>query len=324
MKGKNLFAWTAGILFLGGIQTRPPGKTKIPQKKTVWVVMSGRAAPYRKAAEALEEKLEKGGIPTRRIELQSLREVWLSPTENRPAVCVAVGTKAALRLHGGLPEDILFSFCLVSHPGALGILKGRPFLGVTTDIPLPPQVALLRKALPWIRKVGLLYSGKDKASLTLRKELRSRLPKDWVLLPVDVEEFTSRAKAIETLLALRPDLIWTFPDPAVFDLASLRALLLGALRKKTPVLGFSTPLVRSGALLGPYLDPASQGAILAEKILKKYEGGTPSAQERALFFPEHLYALNLNVASRLGIVLSHDLVKKAKVVFGSRKDGRDR
>ncbi len=322
--GKNLFALGTGILLLGGFQAPSPDKKpKAPAQKEVWVVLSGDAGPYRKAAQALEKALEKEDVHTKEILLKELEEADFQ-AQKRPSACVAVGTKAALHLHQVLPPEILFSFCLVTHPEALGILEGRPFLGVTTDIPLSTQVALARKALPWIRRVGLLFSGKNKTSLSLKKELRARIPKEWTLQAVDVKTFASRAEAIETLLSGRPDLVWTFPDPSVFDLASLRALLLGALRKKIPVFGFSAPLVRSGALLGPFLDPASQGDLLGKKLLSKLKDGDGPKLKKSLFFPETLYAVNLNVAARLGIQLPPELVKKAKIVFGSKKEEEER
>ncbi len=341
--GKNrLGPWWLGALLAGGFlsPSRPPEKTRGPSPSLVWIVPSSKARPYLAAAGGVEETLRKRHFATKRIFLETLeKDPHPFPPEKTPAVCVAVGTKSALWLHRRLPGKVLFSFCLVSHPGALGLLEGRPFLGVSTDIPLNPQFSLVRRLLPGARRVGLLFSGKNKTSRALKSQMEKALPRDWSLRAVDIDRFSSPASAIEDLLRGGVDLVWTFPDNAVFDLAVLRALLLGALRRGVPVYGFSAPLVRSGALLGPCFDPSSMGALLGEALAgasaRRERAGTKPGQGKEKkkgqekedgprrLIPLNLrFALNLTVAKRLGLDVPEPLKKKAGLLFGSdRKEG---
>ena len=81
-----------------------------------------------------------------------------------------------------------------------------------------------------------------------------------------------------------------------------------------PVVGFSSGLVRSGALVGLYVkyeDIGKQAAALAISILegKKRTNGT-------LHKPSHVsMALNLKVASYLEITIPESMTRQADEVF---------
>ena len=67
--------------------------------------------------------------------------------------------------------------------------------------------------------------------------LQEQLPEGWVLRAVDVQQFRSVAVAIGALMDHEVDLIWTAPDPAVYNSATVRSLLLSAVRESVPVFG---------------------------------------------------------------------------------------
>ena len=113
----------------------------------------------------------------------------------------------------------------------------------------------------------------------------------------------------------RVDMVWTAPDSTLYDTASVRALLLAALRTNTPVFGYSTAFVKAGALVGIGVDPEAQGqqaATLALQLLK----GAGDAKTSRVNPPENFQiAVNLIVASQIGVQLPPEFVQRATYTY---------
>jgi putative ABC transport system substrate-binding protein len=295
----------AGFLavFLGTFVTASPVE--------VVAVISSEAAPYRAAHEALVRRLEPLGHVVRPVGLDDLTTDGLSLL-GQPVCVVAIGSPAAVWLHGKKPT-IPLTYCLVSNPERAGLLADPPIPGVATDIPLAEQVALWREALPNVRTIGLFYREGDADSRKQVALLRTLLPEDIRLESVAIDQHPSPAAAIDALLARRIDLVWTSPDPTIWNEATVRSLLLATLRRKIPVFGFSTTFVRAGALLGVGLDPAEQGAQAGTLVIEMLAGRIMAGQVVA---PTYEISLNLVVAQKLSLTVPKPLLERAKQVFG--------
>jgi len=119
-----------------------------------------------------------------------------------------------------------------------------------------------------------------------------------------------------TLRALIPQIeaLWLIPDSSVLTEDSVKFVMGTALDSNMPVIGFSSELVRNGALVGlsvSYEEVGRQAGLLARKIL--------SEQARPLtttFPPERLrLALNLKTARFLGIVIPPEVVSNADELY---------
>jgi putative ABC transport system substrate-binding protein len=108
--------------------------------------------------------------------------------------------------------------------------------------------------------------------------------------------------------------LWLVPDSTVLTEDSLKFVMDTTLDSNVPVVGFSSELVRSGALVGlsvRYEDVGRQAGALARKILS--EQGRPVT---ITFPPERLrLALNLKTARFLGIVIPPEVVSHADEVY---------
>lgn len=274
-------------------------------------VISSDAAPYRAAHEALVQRLGKDGHQVRSVSMEALAANGL-PALGQPACVVAIGSPAAVWLHGKKPP-IPLVYCLVSNPERAGLLTPPAAFGVTTDIPLTDQLMLLREALPEAKSIGLLFRQGDPDSQRQTDALRALLPVDMILESIAIDQQPSPAAAIDALLARRIDLVWTSPDSTIWNEATVRSLLLTALRRKIPVFGFSTAFVRAGALVGVGLDPANQGAQAAMVVIDHLAGKATTASVVA---PTFDICLNLVVAQKLSLTMPKPLLERAKQVFG--------
>lgn len=272
-------------------------------------VMSSDAAPYRLAQNALTRRLSMDGHTVRVLSLPQVTTNGVA-TLGTPAGVIAIGSPAANWLHEHKPAMPVI-FCLVSNPERSGLLKAPAATGVSTDVPLADQFALIREALPQAVTVGLLYRQGDPASMQDLAAVRQFLPAPLRLDAIAIDMESTPAVAIDTLLSRNIDVVWTSPDASIWNEATVRSLLLTALRRKIPVFGYSAPFVRAGALLGVGLDPAMQGTQAGELVVDLLSGKTTT-----VVAPRFEIALNLVVAQKLGITLPKQLQDRAKQIFG--------
>ncbi len=280
--------------------------TIIVASESVPVVLASDAAPYRRAYEAFVE--EHGGDCPQLVLGHPGSDLVAALAGAR--VVVAIGTPAAVWAHGNLPPDAKLVYCMVAGPDDTVLAQPPLAHGVATDVPIAEQIALIARALPDARRIGLLHRS-DANGERLAATMRASLPAGWEVEAVAVDG-PANAESIDAVLKRRVDLVWTSTDGGVYNEAAVKALLLGALRRRVPVFGFSPAFVRAGALLGVGIDPVAQGRQAAA-IARQVAAATPAAPVRPA--PRFDIAVNMVVAKKLGIDLPAEVVDSAVHVF---------
>jgi len=287
--------------------------------KQVVVVTSGEDAPYVAASDEARKLLSQQGHEVKVMTLDKYTKSSGATAGPSADVCVAVGTKAALALHRDIRPPAQLVYCMVSGVEAAGLSEGAAANGVGTDVPLQVQLKLIAEALPGARTVGMLYRSDVPASAALVKAMQDALPPEMKLVSVAVDKRESVAAAIEALLDQKVNVIWTAADSAVYNVNTVRAMLLAAVRRQTPVFGFSPAFVNAGALLGVGIEPRKQGAQAAGIVarLVREPATAPQVSPPAAITepPAFQIAVNLIVAERLAVTLPPGLVARADIVF---------
>lgn len=279
------------------------------------LVPSSDARPYQLAQETLARELSARGHTTQVISPDQLSDDRLKSLEAQNRVFVAIGSSAAVSLSDRLADSSLLVYCMVSDPDRGGLMNRERTGGISTQVPIREQLEIVARALPQTRSVGMLYDSESVASDDLVATVLRELPDGWKLKAIDIRDYQSTAEAFQALFMTKPDIVWTSPDPNVFDAAAIRSLLLSALRNGTPVFGFSTPFVRAGALLGIGIDPRAQAidaAVLTDMFIRQ---GVPSERVARHRAPSYDIAVNLIVADELDIDLPRSVVARAKYQF---------
>ncbi len=276
------------------------------------VVVSGTAPPYMEAAKAAAKQLEAQGYHVHSVKEADIA-MW-DPVKSPACAVIVIGSQAANLVRTKAP-DLLMSYCMVGDTKAAGFEGHASVVGVTTAVPLAPQFELIRRALPTVHRIGMLH--RSTARGLRPAEVEAALPASLTLHAVDLAKTESVATAIDQLLADKVDIVWTAPDPTVFDSATVRTLLLRALRANTPVFGFSDSFVRAGALLGINVDPARQGAQASDLLLARLRDGQNPDGTMPLP-PDFTVGVNLTVANHLQLTLPDAVVKEAKLVVEAR------
>jgi len=295
-------AGCAAILALLLLQAAPAAE--------VLAMLSEDKAPYHLAEEGLGKALAAAGH-------HLSGRLLVGPSDSieagRYAAVVAIGSKAASFLHDHRPAGVPVLFCMVSDPLGAGLTAEPRLGGVVADVPLGDQLALIAEALPQARTMGMLYRGDLARSRTQLEQLQALLPSSWRLEAVDIEALASVAEAIDSLFTRPIDLVWTAPDSTIFTEATVRTLLLNALRKRVPVFGFSPSFVRAGALFGIGINPLTQGAQSATMLLARLAGERAATDQ--LIPPDYEIEVNLVVAHKLALDLPAALVGRATQVY---------
>lgn len=223
---------------------------------------------------------------------------------------LAVGVKAALvaRLE---VVDIPVIFCMVLDTGKHD-LKAPNMTGIRLEIPIDRQFSTMRAVLPSLKRIGVLYDPGKTGNLIEEARLQAKA----MGFELVAQKVRSEKEVPTTLLALLPKIeaLWLVPDSTVLTEDSLAFVMSTALDSNLPVVGFSSELVRSGALVGlsvNYEDVGRQAGLLAKKILTdQYRPFSTT------FAPDRLrLALNLKTARFLGITIPPEVVNNADELY---------
>jgi len=290
-------ALTLSLMLGAGLRSEPEACDA-----EVVVVLSGRSDAIVQAGEGVV-----AGVPGD-ASVMTLEEFTRDCQIDPGRTYVGVGPSATVYLTESAPAGATIGACLV--PDLRSITPGErvSLVGVHTTVDVRDQLDLLREAVPSARTIGVLHRSGSPVSRDWIGRLREDPDTPSVVL-IDLDEAASVSEAIAELMDEDVDAVWTFPDPAVYDAASVRLLLISSLREKVPVFGFSDGFVRAGALVGVQVDPASQGEQLGALLQRPREEGVTLEPCRLE------YALNLVVADRLGLRVPKDVREAASVVF---------
>jgi ABC-type uncharacterized transport system substrate-binding protein len=226
------------------------------------------------------------------------------------ALVLAVGIKAALVAKLEIAA-IPVLFCMVLDPAQYH-LNAPNMTGISLEVPIDRQFATMHKILPNVKRVGVLYDPEKTGALVDEAHRATRA----LGVEIVARQVRSEKEVPTTLRAIMPQIeaLWLIPDSTVLTEDSLRFILGTALDANVPVIGFSSELVRSGALLGlsvNYEDVGRQAGLLARKILDNR--ATPTS---AAVAPERVrLALNLKTAKFLGITIPPEVVDRADELY---------
>lgn len=227
----------------------------------VWVVLSESDGVYAETAAAVRAEVE-ARLPGR-IEWRVVRgNDW--PALPAPQWVVAVGVAALERVQQKFsaspePAPAVLATLLPRQSferlaaGATARVRAGRLSAVVLDQPPARQMALIRLALPAVRRVGVL-SGLA-MPLPALEQAAHEAGLQLVAVPAAGDALFPALRillpAAEVLLAL--------PDPEVFNSRSVPPILAAALRQRVPLLGFSPAYVKAGALMALYSTPAQIG-----------------------------------------------------------------
>ena len=317
-------------IFLGGVfagylwptealsQVTPP---------TVTVLAPDADESTERILNGLRSNLSKNGLDTS-FHLVTLsdfvgaeKSALAAVLKDAPKVIVTIGSRAT-ELVTGRVKNIPVVFAGVFHPDASGFVKsmdapGANVTGASLDILPATQFRYFQQVCPKVKKVGLIYS-----SATAKVASHARIVAKEAGLELITYEIPSKNGAVnirELMAAVEKmlndvDGLWSLADPQIFSPTATKAIIRSALRRRTPIMGFSSHIVESGALFALDFDYKDIGRQAGNSVALILQGEMPAkipvTQPRIVWF-----SYNERTASLLSVIIPQELTTIAKEVF---------
>ena len=268
----------------------------------VWVLPSDASWAYTEAATALQADWRQVGRG-RELLILGAREL---PSGAPPAALVTLRA-AALRLameRASAQADwarVPVLGALLPRDGFAAVWK-RPPAWVSAaylDQPIERYLALIRRAMPRLTKVGVLV---HEDAVSQRQALLKAAQAQGVRLVIgSVGAPETLSAALRSVLA-DADVLLILPDSAVADVSALQHMLITAYRQRVPVVSYSPALVKAGAAMGLYASPAQAGRQVAAMLKGPLSASSGvSAWPAARLADGFTVALNEQVCRSLGL-----------------------
>lgn len=228
----------------------------------------------------------------------------------QPDLIVAVGLKAALAAKLEVFDSPIV-ICMVMSPESYDFTAPNLY-GVSMRPPIEQQLAALHALMPQTKRIGLLYDERFSGPM-LQVAAHEAEKQGLQLVPALIAAADDLPTALRALTS-KIDALWLIQDQTVITEQSVRFILETTLDAKVPVFAFSTTLVQQGAygaLVVDATDAGRQAGHLGKRLLRK----EPMKGPRFVLPEKTDLALNLNVASYLGLKPPDQLVRTAGRIF---------
>lgn len=291
------------------------------QVSTAWsaevaLLVSSDIPAYSKAVLGIQHSLPSGaGVHEYNMKGDLLKgeELAKSIRALNPDLVFVVGLKAALVAKVEILDQPVV-FCLVMNPSQFGIPTAN-MTGVLMDMPFSHQLDLIKTVMPGLGRLGVLYNKTHSGSFVAgaRKYARQL---NIALTAIHVDSDHDLPAALRQLLP-EVDALWLLRDHTVVNPESLEFVMNMAIDRNLPVFGFSSGLLRYGALAtftADFTEQGRQAGRLALDILRGRYTARALPQPASPHYPQ--FALNLNAATFLGLTLPNHALQLASDLFG--------
>lgn len=232
-----------------------------------------------------------------------------------PPVIVTVGSSATRLARNSFPDTPIV-FCAVKYPVLSGFVEslnqpGGNVTGASLNIPTDIQFSYFKRIVPDLTRLGVLYTANTSSLIPSAEKIAAR--QGLTLVPILVESNKDLPKAIDSLASTVQG-IWSVADPNLFSSKSTRYILLNALRKRIPFMGFSRNVVESGALFAldfDYKAVGFQAGQIANKILAGARPDSINVTNADVLW----FHYNENTAKHIDVTIPEELVAVAKEVY---------
>ncbi len=196
--------------------------------------------------------------------------------------------------------------CAVDHRHA------RRLVVVTPGIPPPEQISWIRLIQPSARNIGLPCSDRSRRTAEALEAEAARVGLRVTVIRTSRDAFP---QVMDELVSQGCDGVLMIPDAQVYNLASVKRLLLWGVRQKKPVYAFSENLVKAGALTALYSTPADVGRQVARMVDRVR--GKSDLSKLGLQSPDRIHrAVNVRTAEVIGLSIPQAVMEKVEVRHG--------
>lgn len=236
---------------------------------------------------------------------------------NNPDVIVTIGTPSAQSMVAAT-RKIPIVFAAVTDPVAAKLVTSwepskTNVTGVSDELPLQPQIDLMKQVVPNLKTVGYVYSPGEINSTVVLGQLQSLLAKDGITVAAAPAQRTTDVPMATKSLQGKADLIYTSLDNNV--VSAYESMYKVAKDMKMPLVASDTDSVKRGAAVAlgvNYHELGTATGKIVGRILKGEQAGNIAPQRMSADQLDLM--VSKSHAAEQGITFSEQLLKQAKLV----------
>lgn len=230
-------------------------------------------------------------------------------------ILVGITTPATLSLSNATKDKPIIMGG-ITYPVEAGLIKtedkpGNNITGVSDRTPIKQQLEIMKKVLPNMKKVGILYTASEDNSVKQAQEAEKLAKELGLEVKVSTVANTNDIQQVTESLASQTDAIFIPIDNTIASAMATVVKVTDA--KKIPVFPSADTMVADGGLLGLGVDQYQIGVETA-KVVAKVLKGADTKDMSIVLTNEGVIYLNEAKAKQLGIEIPKEIKDKAKVV----------
>jgi len=234
---------------------------------------------------------------------------------SRPDVIVAIATPSAQAVVAAT-KTIPVVYSAVTDPVAAQLVpslspSGTNVTGVSDALLLEPQIELIQRIVPNVKRVGVVYSPGEANSVVVVERLRAVLPRYGLSLVEAAAARTVDVGAAARSLVGKVDVIYTSTDNNV--VSAYEALVKVGNDAKLPLIAADTDSVKRGAIAALGVDYYDMGKQAGRQVVRILRGEAPGAIASETSDNLSL-VVNVGAAAAQGVTLSDALIRSAAQV----------
>jgi putative ABC transport system substrate-binding protein len=303
-----------GVLWLVAALMLIPVSSQAADAASVCVVLSHESAQFNETAQGFKKYLDQQGLAAD-IKLHALTrdgpqssDVARAVNQIKAGYLLALGSQAAQ----AVAQAHLEGPVIVALVFAAADIAGLPnAAGVYLEIPVEEQLALIKRMLPKVRRVGVLYSAENQKRIAEASKVSAKYG-----LAIEAQEVAAPKEIPPALewVGKNADMLWGLMDRIVLTTETAKPILLFSLRNALPFVGPSENWAKAGAAAAFGWNFEDMGAQCAEILLKLIKGAKAAAI--APVAPRKIeYVLNLKTAEQMKLEFSSEIINGARRVF---------
>lgn len=230
-------------------------------------------------------------------------------------VIVAISTPSAQAVVSAT-KTIPVVYSAVTDPVAAHLISsleptGTNVTGVSDALALEAQIDLIKKIVPGVKKVGMVYNPGEANSVVVVKQMKELLAKDGIELVEATAARTVDVGAAARSLVGKVDVIYTNTDNNV--VSAYEALVKVGMDAKIPLVASDTDSVSRGAIAALGVNYYDLGLQTGKMVIRILNGEKPGDIASETSSDLELF-VNPKAAKQQGVELSEEFIKSAQKV----------
>lgn len=231
---------------------------------------------------------------------------------------VGIATPAAQALANTVPGKVLFAPS--TNPVAAGLVTdlkhpGDHVSGVSDQAPIKDQLALIKKFVPTLQTLGIIYTSSDISATTEAKKMINLATKAGLKTKVyTIAQSNDLAQVAQSMANNKAiDAVFVPTDNTIAS--SMPVLLQATNPAKMPVFPTASTMVQAGGIAADSINQYQIG-VTTGKMIAKILRGQSIKDTPVEFMKKGELVINVQAAHKLGITIPADLLKQAQATKG--------